>query len=268
MKSATAEEIAARVVASSSRYRTVHPSLIQRMAANELPKSRNAAEAEKRVKRRMHQAFGAYVGHKIPYCKMLEQLRAATPGTFRQACSEAMASHASTRERLAILDDFYRAIFEITGPPESILDVACGLNPLAIPWMNLSSTAEYRAIDIDREMTDFLREFLAIAKQAGDTTWSDAVSHPPTESADVALVLKTVPCLERQELGAGYRLLEAIRSNWLVVSFPTRSLGGVSKGMSQNYRDSFRAATSHWTWPIRELEFAGELVYVIDRRGV
>ena len=37
-----------------------------------------------------------------------------------------------------------------------MLDVACGLNPLAIPWMNLAPNATYHAIDIYEDMMRFL----------------------------------------------------------------------------------------------------------------
>jgi len=47
-------------VADSRRYRHVAPTLVARLAAEELPKSKNAADAEKRTKRRLHQIFGAY----------------------------------------------------------------------------------------------------------------------------------------------------------------------------------------------------------------
>ena len=44
----------------SSRYRAVDPTLVARFAAEELPKSRNVDDAVKRVKRRLHQAVGAF----------------------------------------------------------------------------------------------------------------------------------------------------------------------------------------------------------------
>ena len=46
----------------SARYGDVDRALLDRLAAEELPKSRNADDAVKRVKRRLHQAVGAYRG--------------------------------------------------------------------------------------------------------------------------------------------------------------------------------------------------------------
>jgi len=47
-------------VRSSSRYRAVDAALVARLAAEELPKARNVDDAVKRVKRRLHQAVGAF----------------------------------------------------------------------------------------------------------------------------------------------------------------------------------------------------------------
>ena len=44
----------------SSRYRAVDPALVARIAHEELPKARNVDDAVKRVKRRLHQAVGAF----------------------------------------------------------------------------------------------------------------------------------------------------------------------------------------------------------------
>src|SRR5687767_1641323 len=125
-------EVFARVLR-SRRYGTVAPEVVARLAAEEAPKARNLAEAEKRTKRRLHQIVGAYTVEPA-YDRLLASLRAAHaagPAAFRQACATTMQQHASTRERLPILEHFYRDIFALTGPPASLLDIGCGLNPLA-----------------------------------------------------------------------------------------------------------------------------------------
>src|SRR5688572_12507219 len=119
-------DIVARVLA-SRRYGRVAPALVQRLAAEEAPKARNPAEAEKRVKRRLHQIFGAYTA-RPDYSAILAKLQhAADEEARRHVCRSAMAGHASTRERLPIIDDFYRELFAVTGRPASLLDIGCGL---------------------------------------------------------------------------------------------------------------------------------------------
>jgi 16S rRNA (guanine(1405)-N(7))-methyltransferase len=75
-------------------------------------------------------------------------------------CERAMRSHASTRERLPDLDEFYAGVMQRTGALESVLDVACGLNPLALPWMGLPAGGRYLACDIYTDMVSFLNKIL------------------------------------------------------------------------------------------------------------
>src|SRR6266480_1955048 len=47
-------------VTESRRYRVVDPAVVRRVATEELRRARSADDAVKRVKRRLHQAVGAY----------------------------------------------------------------------------------------------------------------------------------------------------------------------------------------------------------------
>src|SRR6188508_2838709 len=138
-------------VLSSRRYRGVDAALVERLAAEELPRSRGADDAVKRVKRRLHQAIGAFGGSTTSRNDIAEVWHGdmADP-KFRAACLSAMRAHASTRERIANLDRFYAAIWDGTGVPGSILDLGCGLAPLSLPWMGLDRGARYVAVDVDR----------------------------------------------------------------------------------------------------------------------
>ena len=123
----------------STRYRDVDRTLLDRLAAEELPKSRNADDAVKRVKRRLHQAVGAYRG--AGAADPLATVRTTWAGdredaAFRAACADVLRSHASTAERLPYIDRFFAPIWGLTGgAPRTLLDLGCGLGPLALPWM-------------------------------------------------------------------------------------------------------------------------------------
>ena len=71
------DEVISRV-RRSTRYRDVDPALLARLAAEELPRARNPDDAAKRVKRRLHQAVGAFRG--APEARLLATLRAAWAG--------------------------------------------------------------------------------------------------------------------------------------------------------------------------------------------
>jgi 16S rRNA (guanine(1405)-N(7))-methyltransferase len=253
-------------VAESRRYRHVAPSIVARLAAEELPKSKNTADAEKRTKRRLHQIFGAYA-RSLPYDKLAARLdnTQGDPDLFKKICSQILSQHASTAERLNDLEaGFYQRIFAITGRPAKILDLACGFNPLTIPWMNLAPSAFYVAADIDAEMVRFLDRFLALAPVHGDARLVDLVELTPSTKADIAFLFKALPCLRYQTPDL-LRILDAIQAPWLVISFPTKSLGGRSKSMRETYRATIDDLLKDRPWERSELDFPSELVFVVKK---
>lgn len=261
------DRVRERVLA-SRRYRWVAPEVVERLAGEAIPKARNAADAARRTQRRLHQVLGAYEG-RLPYERALADLTVASRSPdladLRAACARIMRRHASTKERLAILERFYAQVFEVTGPPAVLLDVACGLNPLAAPWMGLPPAARYLACDIDRQLLAFVDAFLGLAGVEHQVEARDIVVAPPTQPCAVALLLKTVPCLEQQRAGAALDVLRALRARWVVVSFPTRSLGGRGKGMATTYRRQFQRMMEGQDWSVTELAFPGELVYIVRK---
>ena len=261
-------EIVERVLR-SPRYRDVDRSLLARLADEELPRARNADDAVKRVKRRLHQAVGAFRG-----AARTDAMAASWSGdrgalAFRAACAEALRSHASTRERLESLDAFYAGIWSVTGIPSRVLDLGCGLNPLALPWMGLTPDATYVAYDVDRRPLAAVASFLELVGQPHRVEVRDVVGSPPTDQADLALLLKLVTTVDRQDPAAAARLLRGLRVRHAVVSFPRHSLGGRSKGMERAYRARLDRLVEEAgrVSAVTEASVPGELVFVLALDG-
>jgi len=257
-------------VARSKKYRTLCRDTVARIAACELAHRGSVKDATKATKRRLHQIYGAFETD-LDYDLALARLAAAYGGgsgeAVRRACRDVLARHHSTRERLPLLDDFYPALWAVTGRPDSVLDVGCGLHPLALPWMDLAPGARYVALDVDRARIDFLNRFLALAALAPLARCQDALAHPPADEVDVALLLKMSPTLERQEQGATPRLIGRLRARHVVVSFAVQSLGGRDKGMADHYRRQFGTWAADRQWQVAELPFDAELVFVLQGDG-
>jgi 16S rRNA (guanine(1405)-N(7))-methyltransferase len=252
----------------SARYATISPDLVTRIARQELAIRRNAKEAVKSTRRRLHQAGAVYLGATPPYERLLAALHGAQsdPARVRQVCREALAAHQSSRERLPILEHFYREVLGDLAPVASVLDLACGLNPLAIPWMPLAPGAQYAACDIYTDLAAFLQEALSLLGVAGHADTVDLSAQTPEIVADVAFLLKTIPCLEQLDREAGARLLREVRARHVVVSFPLQSLGGRrDRGMPANYRARFDEIVANQPWEIIEYCFESELVFVVDK---
>jgi 16S rRNA (guanine(1405)-N(7))-methyltransferase len=255
-------------IAASPKYADVAPDLVRRLAVSELGKRRNAKEATKAVKEKLHQIGGAFLGQSMPYPRWLDELRAAPDPTAQRAvCQTIMSHHTSMRERLPFLDEFYAAIFADLPPIHRVLDVACGLHPLAAPWMPLAAGATYHASDIYGSMMRFLGESLGILGIPAQMRWADASTTTPTETVDLAFLLKALPTLEQLDRDAGQRLLRGIDARYLVVSFPRQSLGGRQKGMSAHYEAHFRELLSDTPWSINRLSFPTELVFIVEKSG-
>ena len=259
-------------VRNSPKYRTVSPDVIRRIARDELPKWRSPRMALKAVKNRLHQVGGAYLRGPMEYALWLGALRElGTPppdGELRKACRLMMRAHASTRERLPILDEFYARTLGPIAPVRSVLDLACGLNPLAIPWMPLAPDAHYYAYDIYEDMTAFVGAFLALIGVAGEAEARDLTQVTPPQPVDVALILKTIPCLEQIDKSLGLRLLEEVNARHVLVSFPVRSLGGQAKGMVRHYTRHLETLLAEKNWPVQRFEFATELAFLVSKAEV
>jgi 16S rRNA (guanine(1405)-N(7))-methyltransferase len=258
-------------VLASRKYQTIAPDLIHAIAAAEMAKGRSRKDALKATKNQLHQSAAAYQAGRMAYDSWLLDLRQshedANAEEFRTRLRAILAHHASTAERLPILDDFYRTILADLPPLRSVLDVACGLNPLTLPWMGLPADVIYYACDIYGDQIHFLNEFFHLAGIQGLAEVRNVLDQPPTQHVDLALVLKTIPCLEQMDRSAGVRLLDAINARYLLVSFPVRSLGGRAKGMSASYEAHFEKLAAGRDWSINRFEFDGELAFLVTTRS-
>ncbi len=256
-------------VASSKKYRAICPDTIRRVAQQELravPRGPLKA-ATKAAKRKLHQVYGAFeqaIDYDAAYQKVQTAYQVGSEAEIKAACRQILGLHSSTRERLPILDRFYPGILEVTGTPASVLDLGCGLNPAALPWMNLSPHARYIALDIDTERIGFINRYLALAGLEPLARCQDLLVHPPEDVVDLALLLKMSPSLERQEPGATLRLIAHLQARFVVVSFAIKSLGGREKGMVEQYRQQFQKWASSQQWRVIPLTFETELAFVVQ----
>jgi 16S rRNA (guanine(1405)-N(7))-methyltransferase len=253
----------------SPKYSQVCEEFVRRIGAGELGKRRSLKEAIKATKNKLHQVGGAYLETAPNYVAWQERLTASAPDRerLREACRAIMAYHSSTRERLSLLDAFFATTLADLAPVRSVLDVACGLNPLAIPWMPLAPGATYYAYDIYRDMIGFIDGFMHLVSVNGQAQARDMLQFVPPERVEVAFLLKTIPCLEQVDKSAGLRLLEAVNAGHALVSFPVRSLGGFDKGMADHYEARLYELLAGKGWPVKRFEFATELAFLVDKRG-
>jgi len=111
------------------KYDNLYPPLVERIY--------NEATDIKSAKKRLHQLYGAYnsanihkKAEKILYSERFSECESPESEAFK-----IMRLHASTKERLPHISEFYQFITDHTGNPETILDLGCGFNPFSLHFM-------------------------------------------------------------------------------------------------------------------------------------
>lgn len=253
-------------VSSSPKYRQVSPDLIRAVGQRELANRPSWKAAVKATKNKLHQVGGAYHAGKINYEQSLAMLRetASSPVEFRESCRQIMSLHVSTRERLPLLDYFFLETLQKIGPIHSVMDVACGLNPLARSWMPFDDQVKYLAYDIYADAMQFVQDFMDLLSIDGRSEVRDVLQTPPIEPVDLAFILKTFPCLEQLNKSASATLLDSIQARYLLISYPVASLGGRRKGMVANYDAHFHNLIDGRRWAATRFEFSSELAFLVE----
>ena len=257
------------LVRQSSKYAAIDETLVTSIGRVELGKRASLKEAVKSTRNKLHQIGSAYQEKPIPYSSWENQLyslpREMDSPQVQEFLIENMRQHASTAERLSIHEDFFKTTLAAIAPVTSILDLACGLNPLNLPWIPTADQFTYEACDIYSDMTGYLNAFFSHFDIDGHASLCDLTSTIPQTRSHVAFLLKTIPCLEQIDKAAGKRLLEGLNAENILVSFPAHSLGGRSKGMVQNYEAHFNDLIGGNNWQVTRFEFPGELAYLVRK---
>jgi 16S rRNA (guanine(1405)-N(7))-methyltransferase len=265
----TGDGAAAAVVAEvmeSRKYRVVDPGLIEAIVAEQMRRGGAARDVVKRSKRKLHQVFGAYLDRPMPFAEWLAALRAEPDAAARAAlCRRFMMFHASTRERVAHLEAVYAAALGDLPMPVRVLDLGCGLNPLGRPFMPLAAETVLDFCDVHRPLIDFLGDALAILGLPGAGCVCNLLDGAPPRAADVALLLKVLPCLEQLDETIAPRLIAGVRADVIVVSFPVASLGGRRKGMADHYAAHFERMAQPLPMRVERRDAPGELIYRLHR---
>lgn len=244
----------------SGKYKDVCPDTVARLGAQAAARYRSAKEADKAVKTALHQITGAFMTP--DELKRARRLLADEAMEPHAALMETLKLHASTRERLTHIDAFYGALFDgLTAT--SVLDLACGLNPLYLGAKGYS----VRGVDISGGCVSLVNDWAAARGWDVSAECRDLLCDPPLPQTDVALAMKLLPVLEQQEKGAAMKLLRRVPAAVIIVTFPLKTLGGRSVGMEKNYSEWFEAAAREDFDILRREALFGELCYIVRRKA-
>lgn len=238
-------------LSANKKYRDVCPDTIRRVIAECEGRYKKAKDIDKAVREKLHGITSAFN-------ELGADAAQAAASISGDADLESMLKrHASTRERLPLsaMDALYEKIFETTGAPQSILDLACGLNPV---YLVHRFGCRVVGVDISKSCVSLIP----------DGVWGDLLCENaiPSERFHIALLFKILPLLERQKSGSAMDVMNRINAEYLVVSFPTRTLGGRNVGMEDNYTAWMEAHMPENRTVAARFTTDNELYYVLKEK--
>ena len=237
----------------TKKYSDVCPDTLKRIAAECAAKYKKPKDAEKAAKEALHGITGAFMDAAL--------LKSARQLLENGDIEGALKLHSSTRERMP-LDSFYSELFAYTGRPASVLDLACGMNPVYLGSIGINVTG----VDISGAQIRLMNEWAEAAGAPVKCYVGDALCENfiPEGTWDLTLVMKLLPVIENQRKGAAKALLEAISTPLVAVTFPTRTMGGRKVGMEQHYTEWFESIIPE-KYTIRDRYICNfELVYILE----
>lgn len=225
-----------------------------------LDKKANRKKIIKETRKVLREVYGAF--KRTKYHKKEKLLQEITSLSDIEAHDRILELHTSTKERLPYYDSVYQQIFSITGKPQSILDLGCGLNPLSLPHMQLEEVTYY-ASELTQEDSDFIQRYLDKLKIKGNTFPMDLTRIDVLPQADVCFLFKLLDTLETLKRNVTKEILEKLQTRWAVVSFPLKTLGG-RRTISKRRLVWFERMISSYQY--KTFEIPNEIFYVIKLR--
>lgn len=251
-------------------YLQKEPKTAQQLTEKFNTKSAIYRETLKRIREKLRRSYGLFRAQYHPL-ELLIHYDNATANEQSKILHQMLETHSSTKERLATYKMLYSRIFATTGKPSSILDLACGLNPLSLPLMNLKKV-HYFAYDINTAEIDLLNQFFAkyhqhhclFHGQAAVFDLHQIDKIPQLPSADVAFLWKIVDVLDANRGHTkSEAVIKAVPAQWVVVSFATKTMSG--KAMTAPKRRWMEWMCKRLGYEYSILEYDNEIFYVIQK---
>lgn len=235
---------------------------------HESQRSNSRKELEDKFRKSLHNIIAPYL-EDINYpveTVALKNLHDQNPSEadLKAWCKGRMSRHASSRERLPYLDTFYQTISATIGTPNTILDLACALDPLGLPWMGLSQSTRFLAYDIHKPRLLFLQTFFNSFYPNASAIHQDILTDIPTQSADCAFFFKEAHRLEKRRPGGNRVLFEGLDVKWLVVSLPAKDLSG-HHSLQDFHSTLIQKAIQGKPWHLTTSLAGDELIFFIQK---
>lgn len=169
-----------------------------------------------------------------------------------------LKSHSSTQERMEFYPELREKIYSLG--ISSILDLGCGLNPLALARPGI----HYFASDIREDELEIVRLFFHNHHISGETFVYDLKKmHGALPNADICLLLKVVDVIETKGHKLAEKIIKDVPCKYVLVSFPTKTLSG--KPMNHPQRGWIERMLNRLNYPFDTILHKNEIFYLIKK---
>ena len=245
----------------SKKYADICPDTVKNAFIEQTKRHGKLKDADKAARAHLHAITGAFISPdelKDAKKAVREWMEGDEDAFFR-----AIKSHSSTRERADIAENLFARAFSACEKVETILDLACGINPIFLGKMGYTDVL---GLDIHAGCANLINECADFFGWKTRARTQDLILNPPEEETDITLMMKLLPVLETQKAGAAKALMESVKSRYMLVSFPTQTLGGKKIGMENHYRSWFEMRLPDTARVIDNFTMGNELVYMLERK--
>jgi len=214
----------------------------------------------KAIRADLHKNYGVFQRKLNKREKLLQKLK---NNYSLNLINEILNTHSSSSERIKIYPHLYKVIFKFTGKPKKILDLASGLNPLSIPYMNLKNI-NYTATELNQKDCQFLNDFFKIIKIKGKAYSLDLTKVKSIKGKyDICFLFKVLDSIELKGHKLTEHLIKIIPAKYLIVSFPIKTIS--YKKMNKPRRTWLELLLKRLNLNFIIFEIENEIFYIIEK---
>lgn len=140
------------------------------------------------------------------------------------------------------------------------MDLACGLNPLALA----TSGVKYYASDIKEDELILIKKYFEKNKIKGKTFIYDIRKiKQDLPKADLCLLFKVLDIIEKKGHKLAEKILKTVECKTILVSFPTKKLSG--RPMRHPERKWLEKLLNRLNYPFKIFRSENEIFYLIKK---
>jgi 16S rRNA (guanine(1405)-N(7))-methyltransferase len=231
----------------------------------EKQKSEKFKKIIKEIRSNLHKSYGSFQTE--DKAKRDDYLRKISSINDFRTHDLILSTSVSAKERLNDYSKLYKKIFSITGKPQSIIDLGCGLNPVSLPYMGINSCI-YHAYDIDENDIAFLNRYFGLMKHYSNIKGTASVLNLKNNllkipKADICFLFKVFDVIEKDNHKLSESIIKSLNCKYIIVSFSTKTVSG--KHMNHPYRGWIERMLERINLKYEKISLENEVFYIIIR---